>query len=489
MNKLYNPITVKYAPYKLSSVFLALIILIVAILIGIVITNLPLSQVILFTIGSLLFLLILSKPYIGPLVTIVLIFLPISIGNFYGHPLYITYFAIPFMTVVYFLSKAIKRKPVRAFHYSSNPLLIPIGLYFCVTIGNYLRNPISLTQIPELLKEFMGFKAWINYFLCFCVYFMFTEMAATDAENTEKTFTLLWRLSLVLSVLGVLSIYSGFLQDVLFNLQNRGILGPAFFSLGGSRKESFALPGGGYRIGTLGSVATIGFLLLLAGKVSPRRWLKWILYGFFWYALILSGGRGGFVGAILALLVWISIQKKPKFFISAIFMAILLYLGVFVYYNSLPGSLQRILKIHGSLTQLDIGRGSTFPLYWQSFLRYPLFGVGITLTEFTKAESVSLFTYQQLCLGGHGTYLSILYLMGLAGFVPFIWGLVQGIKSSYFLSQKMKEKFGKSVTLFCFLWLIYYLIPMGFGGRGQNILYFMVFGIVSGLYIRWKRLE
>jgi len=41
--------------------------------------------------------------------------------------------------------------------------------------------------------------------------------------------------------------------------------------------------------------------------------------------------------------------------------------------------------------------------------------------------------------------------------------------------------------MFCFLFLVYYLIPMGFGGKGSDMFYFAVLGIVSGICIRRRR--
>jgi len=308
-------------------------------------------------------------------------------------------------------------------------------------------------------------------------------------KTTQKTIKFLWQLCLILGVLGVILIYSHSVQNVLHNLQSQGVISDSFFGIGGSDFLStrYRLSTGGYRIGTLGSIASIGLILLLAGAYKAKNILKWTLYGFFGYSLILSGERSGFAGIVLTLLVWMMVQKKPRYLIVSFMIFLSLYLGIFVFYEALPGSLQRILKIYGSFEHLDVGRASVFLLYWENFSHDPLFGVGIGSSSFRySSEWLSLFKSEQLRIGGHGTYVSILYLMGLAGFIPFAWGLVGSLKFSYSLLKRENDKFKVALAMFCFLWLVYYLIPMGFAGYGASMLYFAIIGTVSGLCIRQR---
>jgi len=409
-------------------------------------------------------------------------------GKFLDNAVPISYFIIPIPTVLYLFQKFAK-KISYSLRWRLNPLLIPVLIYFSVVFANYLRNPVLPTDLTKLRYAAQGFGAWFSYLLSFCYYFIFAEVVSTDTKITRRAIRFVWQLGLILILLGVILIYSHSAQNILYSLQNQGVFLDSFFDTGRGDllNTGYRLSTGGYRIGTLGEVASILLILLLAGTWKVKNILKWLLYGSLGYGLILSGGRSGFAGIVLALLIWMVIQKKPRYLVISFMVFLSLYFGMFVFYEVLPGSLQRILKIRGSLEQLDVGRASVFPLYWESFLHHPLFGVGIGSSGFRYSLEWSFFVSEQLRLGGHGTYISILYLMGLAGFIPFIWGLVRSLKYSYSLSKKENDKFNASLAMFCFLWLVYYLIPMGLGGSGSNVLYFAILGIVSGLCIKRER--
>jgi len=409
-------------------------------------------------------------------------------GKFLGSAVSISYFIIPIVTVLYLFQKFAKRI-FYSLRWRLNPLLIPVLIYFSVVFINYLRNPLLLTDLTELRYAPQGFRAWFSYLLSFCYYFIFAEVVSTDTKITQRAIRFVWQLCFILTLLGVILIYSYSAQNILYNLQNQGVFLKSFFDTGrgGLLNTGYGLSTGGYRIGTLGEVASIWLILLLARTCEVKNILRWILYGFLGYSLILSGGRSGFAGIVLALSIWMVIQKKPRYLIISFMVFLSLYCGTFLFYEALPESFQRILKIRGSLEQLDVGRASVFALYWESFLHHPLFGAGIGSAGFRYSSGLSFLISEQLRLGGHGTYISISYLMGLVGLVPFIWGLVGGLKHSYSLSRKTNDRFNASLAMFCFLFLVYYLIPMSFGGKGSNMFYFAILGIVSGICIRRRR--
>jgi len=284
-------------------------------------------------------------------------------------------------------------------------------------------------------------------------------------------------------------VYSHPAQNVLYNLQNRGIISSFLFDTGGTnlletryRDPTIGAP----HIGTLSEVAVMGLFVLLT--VRSKILLKWVLGIFFGYALILSGMRGAFAGTVLALIVWLLIKRKPKYLVVSLVILITLYLSIFVFYENLPGFFQRTFRIRGGFQELDIGRVGAFSFFWQSFLSHPLFGVGIAHSGFRySSDWLTFFVSEQLRIGGHGTYLSLLYLFGLVGFIPFMIALTQGIKSSYELSLKTDSKLDQSFAMFCLLFLIYYTIPMAFGGAGRGPFYFAIMGIISGLYIKRRK--
>jgi len=442
-------------------------------------------RILMLLIGFLFFLWVLIKPHIGVFAAILLVFIPFSVGSPFNIPdLEVAEVGIPVITIVYFLFKIIKRKPILIFKSSMNPLLIPILLYFGVVFTNYLRNPLPSSSVLGIPQEAGGLRVYYEFFLSFCAYLVFGEAVSSDMKIIQGIKGFLWQICLVLCLLGIVLIFSYPVQNILYSLQNRGIFSFAFFSAAGAEllETRYRLFSGGYRIGTLGEVAPICLLLLLAGAKKVNGLSKWILYGFLWFGLILSGARGSFVGTILALCLWLVLRKSwralPLLFVTGF----IIYICVFVYYDILPSQLQRMFKIRGSLEQMEVYRGMLFPLFWSSFLGNPVFGVGMGGVEI-YGTGITRFLTQQLRFGGHGTYLSLLYTTGLLGFIPFIWVYLSGIKTSLYVFNRASNKMIKTLSLFCLLYLIYDSVPLGFGGLGASISLFMVLGIISGFYL------
>lgn len=448
-------------------------------------------QILMLLIGFWFLLLVLIKPHVGVFATILLSFIPLSMGNLFKIPgLQVTEVVIPLITIVYFLSKIIKRKPIFVFKRSVNPLLIPILLYFGVIFANYLRNPLPPSSILGIPKEMGGLRRYYEFFLCFCAYFLFVGAVSTDTKIVRGIKELLWKICLILCLLGVVVIYSYPAQNVLHSLQAQGIFSSRFFDTGGSEllETRYRSVSGAYRIGTLGSMASVGLLLLLSGSKKVSSLSKWLLYGFLWCSLTLSGGRAGFVGTILAFCFWMVLQRKWKALPLLLVAGFIIYMSVFVYYDILPSQLQRIFRIWGSLEQLEGGRGTVFPIFWSSFLENPVFGVAMGSDNVQRA-GLSHFATMLLRFGGHGTYLSLLYTTGLLGFIPFLWIYLSGIKTSLCVFNRASNKIVKTLSLFCLLYLIYDLIPLGFGGFGASMPLFMVFGIISGVYIKFRKFQ
>lgn len=439
-------------------------------------------------IGITLISSLLIKPERGIYVFIFLSLVPVGLGKYLGHTVLLSYLLIPLIIIIYLIYRFLYKERIYSMDVSLNPMLIPVLLYFFVVFVNFLRNPPSLAKLGS---EPQGFYAWFSYVLSFCYYFFFAEAIATNTKVTQKAIKFLLWLCFFLSVVGIILVYSPQTRNVLYVLTNRGFF-YGFFSGGtGWLDTGFRLSMGGYRMGTLGGAASIGFLLLFVGipKISNRV-LRWLLYGLFITSIAFSGGRTEFAGIILAILIWLMVHRKSQHLIIFFALILALYLSMTIFYENLPGSFQRILQIRGRFEQLDPWRATLFPIYLKSFLIRPLFGVGIGSVESGfHITNVETFLLNQLRRGGHGVYVSLLYLWGLAGFIPFMWILVKSLKVSNFLLKTESENFNAKLATFCFFWLIYYLIPMGFGGRGSEVLYFTILGIISGLHIKHSNLR
>jgi hypothetical protein len=469
---------------------LAITALLVAFGVGMVITKGPFKpfQILVLLIGFLFFPWVLIRPHIGVFATIVLIFIPLSIGNLFRIPhLQVAEVVIPLITIAYFISKVLKRKPIFVFKRSMNPFLIPILLYFGVIFTNYLRNPLPPSSIVGISQDLGGLRIYYRFFLSFCAYLLFAEAVSSDMKIIPGIKGLLWQICLILFLLGIVLIYSPAAQNILYSLQTHGIFPLSFFEAAGAEllETRYRLVSGAYRIDTLEEVASICLLLSLAGTKKLNSLSKWILCGFLWSGVILSGARSSFVGTILGFCFMVVLQKKWKALPLLFVTGFMVYICVFVYYDLLPLQLQRILKIVGRLEQLDVGRSTIFPIFWSSFLKSPVFGVGIGSVEI-RGIGMTRFVTQQLRFGGHGTYISLLYTTGILGFIPFLWIYLTGIKTSLYVFNRASNKMVKTLSLFCLLYLIYDLIPLGFGGLGASLPLFMVFGIISGFYLNQK---
>jgi hypothetical protein len=435
---------------------------------------------------SLLFLfLIYVEPKRSIYVCILLSLVPICIGKYSEKEIPISYFVIPFSMALYLLSMSIQKIPINTMNKKLNPFLILILIYFIVIFLNFLRNPVFLTELFKLKQKSFGIHAWMGYLLSFCYYFIFAETISNDIKTIKKAMIFLSLLCITLSILGIILVYLYPAQDLLYKLQNFGILSTSFFDTGGVElsQSRYRDPTGGYHIGTLSTAAPLGLFLLLSD--NSKNLLKWILSIFFIYVLILSGMRSFLAGTLISLFFLSLINRKPTYLFISLTLIICFCLCAFVFYDTLPNFFQRAFRIKGGIQALDIGRSEVYSFFWQSFLHNPFLGVGIGSSEFRySSDELSFFVSEQLRIGGHGTYISLLYLFGLLGFIPFIIILFQGIKYSYKLFLQTVNDFEKSLSLFCFLFLIFYIVPMAFGGKGSDPFYFAIIGTISGLWIR-----
>jgi O-antigen ligase len=125
--------------------------------------------------------------------------------------------------------------------------------------------------------------------------------------------------------------------------------------------------------------------------------------------------------------------------------------------------------------------------FFQRFKENPLFGTGIGSLSLSWQDienyrsSFETFVIVNLKAGGHGTFLSLLYLFGLSGFIPFVLSLLFGIRTSFKLYKASQcNETLRSIALCCLLYLLNAIIPMLFGGSGSEPQYFVALGILSG---------
>ncbi len=149
-----------------------------------------------------------------------------------------------------------------------------------------------------------------------------------------------------------------------------------------------------------------------------REWTGWLrraalgCFALFFWCIILTGSRMGFVGLLVATILsaWSSSRR--------VFLVSLLPLFLFVAWSFLPdGQKTRYLTLAGIQTEAtqarEIGsyRSEPFWLGWEAFQERPLLGFGPFGTRIVHFDGKK---------GLHNTYGELLGELGLAGGIPFV---------------------------------------------------------------------
>ncbi len=189
------------------------------------------------------------------------------------------------------------------------------------------------------------------------------------------------------------------------------------------------------------------------------------------------------MGLVVALLTWSVVTRN--FRVTVALALVLACAGVYVVAvaEEFQPFFRRTLTLATDLDERALPRTQLFPLYGASIRENPLVGVGIGGVRGAESgDTLSAFLAAKLRTGGHGSYISLLYLFGLAAFVPFLLLLVACLRSSFQMFRRAASAGVSSLALFCFLFLVYYMFPMVVEGNGGDPLLFGVMGIVTGLW-------
>jgi O-antigen ligase len=206
--------------------------------------------------------------------------------------------------------------------------------------------------------------------------------------------------------------------------------------------------------------------------------------------LILGGGRTSFWGLIFACVTYLIFLNQKYFlpFVYGMVFIIATYYSFTVLFNA-PNQFERLLTISESDKIVDDYRSETYELYWNSFKENPIFGKGIGFVSLDIPNKE--FVLQQLKAGGHGAYLSILAIFGLAGgafLSTFLFGTIfigfRNIKRYYSQSNFIDQERLILFTLFYLTTIsVYYLTS--FSGFNDMSLYFTS-GIICGLTVKYQ---
>lgn len=464
-------------------------ILFVALAVGLIISSgLFLPHQILMLAGLFVLLIILfNKPGVLALIIIVLMFIPLFLGSIFKVKFQ---WLVEPLIIILFLCNILRKIVYKHENYAlsrKNPFLIPVTLYFAVVFLNYIRNPVPATSFLALPSEMGGFRHYYESFLLMLLFFTFADLVVSESNFAERGINVLFWILTITTIVGLLTLFVEPIQSLITQLQHGGIFNTRAMATGVWAKD-IDVRSGAFHSLLLGSVTPLGILLLVSGAVRMKKICKIILFLMFAFGLIFSGIRSFFFGTIAALIFLTFQQRNRQLFSLMIIGAILVY--IFYYYYSpllLSQQFQRLFWLKGGFYEIAPSRGPLFSAYWESFKKHPFLGVGFGTTAVGRARLASYEYYllTNLRYGGHGFFLGTLYTKGLAALIPFLWILGVGIYSAFKLS-KVKENNTGSIAIFCFLFLVYCIIPFSVGGIETYNLLFLIVGILSGLHMKYR---
>lgn len=156
--------------------------------------------------------------------------------------------------------------------------------------------------------------------------------------------------------------------------------------------------------------------------------------------------------------------------------------------SSFSPQINRLFYFPSDTDKLTTSRIDLFNIYWNDFRKNILFGVGVGATEIPKAASAQAYFFLvNLRFGGHGFFLGSLYTMGIIGLLPFLMLYYKALRVSYKLYKRPSAEFDKLTGMLCIMFIGYSLIPFMVGGIETYNQFFLLIGIIAGLYMKLQR--
>ncbi len=460
----------------------------VAIATGIIISSGAFTGMQILVLAAIAFVLffVFDRPHVVSYIALPLLFIPLSMGIVFR--LRITWAAEPLLLVLFLI---IVIKNVQSNERSSvlsvrrNPFLLLIVLYVIVLISNYIRNPLQASSALGLAEEMGGIRFYYEKILIFSFCLSLGYLAETNSSFSKRFFNLLLLMATIVTVIGLLI----FVWDALYELIETLIATNTFNStslLTGLWKKAIDPYTGALRNSVLW-ITPFGILMLLADVTKMSKPARAFLLVLFVTGLVLSATRSFFFGILCALIVWAILTHNKKMLVLLIIVAIIGFLLPSI--GLLTKQFRRILYFPSDLEKLTSFRYELFKIYWTVFTQHPVFGVGVGMTEIEMVPlgSPEYFLQQNLRFGGHGFFLGTLYTQGIIGLLPFLllWGLA--LRTGFFLYRHTQAENLKAIGLFTIMFVVYSAVPFLVGGAETYNQFFVVIGLVSGVYAYYKK--
>ncbi len=445
----------------------------------------PLQTLILVCVVFLLFF-IFNKPDVICLLTVFLMFLPLSLGTVYR--LRITWSAEPLIMILFILvilRNINSRLKSFALTVEGNPFLFPLLLYLLIFFFNYMRHPLPASSMAGIAEEMGGIRFYYDKILMFLFCLSIGYLIEMNAGFTKRFFNVLLWMTALVSIIGV----SVFLFHPLYAFIEK-------MRLAGVFTDTTILTGLWHKTvdpytsalrNTILWITPFGILMLISNVVRAKKLVKIILMSFFIIGLILSATRSFFFGTLFALIVWAFLTRNKKILI---FLTVITIIGFLLPTIGLfSRQFDRILYFPTDLEKLTSFRYTLFTTYWKVFKQNPVFGVGVGATEIGNYAPASpeYFILQNLRFGGHGFFLGTLYTQGIVGLVPFLLLYFLTIKYGLRLFRSRHNVQYVNIGLFSLMFVAYSLIPFFIGGSETYNQFFIVIGVLAGSIAREHR--
>jgi hypothetical protein len=385
----------------------------------------------------------------------------------------------PVMCLFLFLELLNNRKQI--FSGKAALFLLAIVILIVWTIAGYIRNPVSGMLTFGSSFEGGGLRRFYLIFVGVTIFFTSFWFFRYKEIDIQK-----WLLLLIVasSIIGLLRLI-GFYNDIYIPL-----LGQMFTNVLESNSR-----GGYVRIGGLGGMAALGISSLLTLFYKKRiNLLGYVLFVWFLFLLLSSGGRAGSYGIGLSIIVYVFFINrkflKPLVFAIALFF---IFMTLTSYFHRMPDQAQRFASIR-NVDPVSFEFRYYKSLYmWEIFKANPIFGKGIGYSVIDEsdsffemveaAESYRKDIESQIMLGGHGSYFSILSIFGIGGAFFFF---VMLFGSTYYacriFTRKSESQNDTKLALFAFVYLIMLVVFLMTSGTGYSDMKLWFFGgVVAGL--------
>jgi len=404
---------------------------------------------------------------------IFLFLVPLSFGNIAGiRSLSFYQVATSLGFFLFFVSSYIYRSKTYFFQFS-NKIVLFTFIFLLIYILNYFRNPLLPSGLLGMQAEEGGFNIYFEIFLSFALFYLSINYVLNYKMDLKRVLLNLEKVSFVVIVLGLLLLIP-VVNDLITFFRNQNLL---------SNNIEWTLlkfSNGGTRIGILSLITPFYLTLVLSQndkKITPGFIIK-LLFCFF--ALFVSGGRTAFFSSVLILGIFL-FRNKLK---NLVFIGLIIGITLSLSSNVFQGYFNRITNVNEDLMSMDKARFFMYYISLKHIEENPVTGVGIgAFEDKAKPGTFEKYISTHLRYGGHGAFLTILFLLGLVGFIPFILMCYYGITLSI---KHLKYTDMKDISLFCFYFIAFNMIRMLLEGRGPEPLLFVCFGLIAGISILKK---